>query len=101
MTTIINDPYDIGDRPTIKAEFVNDDGEATDPTAITYQIKSPGGAVTVEDETDATNPTVGEWRWPIPQTFDASGTWYVRVEATAGIQTAEELTLEVGSTQFA
>ena len=100
MTTL-STIHDIGDRATIKAEFVEDD-EVTpvDPSSITYQVKEPDGTITSEDETDATNPAVGTWLWPLPKAFDAAGTWYVRVEATAGVQTAEELTLEVGRSQF-
>ena len=100
MTTL-TDPYDIGDRPTIKALFVATDGTTpADPATIVYKLKAPDGTITTEAETDATNPAIGTWLWPLPQAFDASGTWYVRVEATVGIQTAEELTLEVGLSQF-
>ena len=99
MTTI-STSYDIGDRPTIKAEFTDDDGTATDPSTIVYKMLEPDGTITTEADTDATNPAVGEWRWPLPKAFDQSGTWYIRIEATGGIQTAEELTLEVGLSQF-
>ena len=92
--------YDIGDRPSIKAEFVDDAGDPVDPTAITYQLKHPDATIDSETAAAATNPTVGTWLWPLPAVFDAAGTWFVRVEATAGIQASEELTLEVQASQF-
>ena len=94
--------YDIGDRPTIKCEFVDDAGDPADPSTIVFSLKDPSdNESTPEGESDASNPAVGEWRWPLPQVFDESGNWYVRVEATAGIQTAEELTLRVVPSNFA
>ena len=93
--------YDIGDRPTIKAEFVDQAGGPVDPSAITFTLKHPDESTDANDETDASNPAVGTWLWPIPTVFDADGNWFVRVEATAGIQTAEELTLRVQPSNFA
>ena len=93
--------YDIGDRPIIKAEFVDEDGTATDPTGITWKIIDPAGTIaTPEDETDATNPAVGEWRWPIPEVLALEGWYFVEVKATAGIACAEAVKFLVRASQF-
>jgi hypothetical protein len=87
--------YDIGDQPTLTATFADADGAAADPSAITFSLKAPDGTVTTATEADATNPAVGVWKWPIPAAFDAPGPWHFRAEATAGLQTAEELSVRV------
>ena len=92
--------YDIGDRPTLVAAFRDVDGQLADPTLITFQIKDPAGTVTAGDETDATNPAPGVWRWQIPAAFDSPGTWWLRAEATSGLQTAEETSVAVRPSQF-
>lgn len=92
--------YDIGDQPTVTARFTNIDGVPADPSAASFSIKAPDGTVTVLAEDAATNPTVGEWRWAVPAAFDAAGIWDFRVEATAGLQTAEETSVIVRASKF-
>jgi len=87
--------YDIGDQPIVTAAFTDAAGEPDDPTAITFSLKAPNGTVVTATEAAATNPVVGTWEWSLPSAFDAAGAWYVRVEATAGLQTAEEMTIRV------
>lgn len=83
--------YDIGDRPTLIAQFTNEAGTAADPTAITFTLKAPDGTLTTATQSAATNPAVGTWKWPIPAAFDQSGVWWFRAEATAGLETAAEM----------
>ena len=92
--------YDIGDQPTIVARFADVDGVAADPTAITFSLMAPDDTVVTADEGDADNTGVGVWRWPIPAPFDQSGVWRFRVEATAGLQTAEETAVRVRPSKF-
>lgn len=39
--------YDINDQPRITNTFTNLAGDATDPTAVTCNVKSPSGTTTV------------------------------------------------------
>jgi len=93
--------YDIGDRPVVVASFTDDEGAAADPSAITFSVKDPSNNVATGDQTDASNPSVGTWHWPLPTAVDEAGEWWVRVEATAGLQTAEELSFQVRPSEFA
>jgi uncharacterized protein YfaS (alpha-2-macroglobulin family) len=92
--------YDIGDRPTITATFTNLAGNAADPSAITFKTIAPDGTVTTQTQANATNPGVGTWVYQLPAAFSAAGTWAVRVQATAGLETAGEYTFRVRESRF-
>ena len=94
-TDIATTIYDIGDRPTLIATFYDPDDNLADPTGITFTLVDPSGNAATGDENDATNPSVGVWKWPIPAAFDEDGWWTFRAEATSGLQTAAELQVEV------
>ena len=99
-TTGTETVYDIGDQPTLVATFVDVDDVLTDPGAITVTVRDPAGTEVAETQAAASNPSVGVWRWPLPTPFDAAGFWYLRAEATSGIQTAGELTVRVRPSHF-
>jgi hypothetical protein len=92
--------YDIGDLVEITIYFKDQDGAPDDPTAITFTQRDPRGVEVVLDETDATNPAVGEWRWILPQAFDQPGIWRFRGEATDGLVTAVERSVKVNRSLF-
>ena len=104
MTTSVNlsddITYDIGDRPTLTATFYDEDSVLSDPSAITFSLLAPDDTVITGDEGDATNPSPGVWKWTIPAAFDQAGWWTFRAEATAGLQTAEELSVPVRASAF-
>jgi len=92
--------YDIGDQPTVVATFVDVDGVASDPSAITFEVKDPAGTITTESQADATNPSVGTWHWTLPAVIDAHGLWHVRVAATGGLICAGESKFRVRDSAF-
>jgi predicted MarR family transcription regulator len=96
----MTDRYDIGDRPTITATFRSLTDVLTNPTAITFKTRKPDGTVTTANQTDAANPSVGVWEYLLPAAFDRAGSWTVRVQATAGIETAGEFSFQVRASEF-
>lgn len=101
LTTIdVQDDWDIGDRPIIVSTFTNRDEVLEDPTAIAFKVREPNGDITIQTMANATNISVGVWRWQLPKAFDAAGTWFVNVRATTGLNAAEEMMFKVNKSKF-
>jgi hypothetical protein len=78
--------YDIGDTVRLTCTFTNLSGTGTNPTAVTFRLKSPAGTVTTPTPsssgsgvyyTDVNLSSAGEWR------YEFAGTGAV-VAASAG-----------------
>lgn len=92
--------YQLGTLVTVTVYFVNAAGEPTNPTGITFLERDPTGTVVTRDESDATNPNVGEWVWPASRAFDIPGIWRWRAVGTSGLVTASEITATVDPSLF-
>lgn len=92
--------FNIGMRPTLTATFRNIDGDLSNPTAITFSLKPPQGAIVTRDETFATNVSLGVWEWQVPAALTLPGTYRVQALATAGLETADEIAFRVPKSPF-
>lgn len=92
--------FQIGDLLEVTVEFVNLAGAPADPTLIDFFIRDPSGNIASLDQEDATNPSVGEWKWLMPSAFDQPGTWRFRAAATQGVVAAVERTARVAPSLF-
>lgn len=93
--------YDIGDLAEIVVHFTNiSSGLPANPTAITFTQRNPAGAKIVLNESNATNPAVGEWHWLLPQPFNMAGVWRFRAAGTNGVIAAAEITARVNPSLF-
>lgn len=92
--------YQIGDLLEITVEFTNLAGAPANPTLIDFFIRDPSGNITALDQSNATNPNTGEWKWLMPSAFDQRGTWRFRAAATEGVVAAVERTASVGASLF-
>jgi len=90
--------FDIGDRITLRASFVNLTGIPASPTTVICKVKDPTGAVTIYSGISILNPSVGLF------THDYSivqeGTYYYRFEGTGIIEAAAESVFLVKDSQF-
>ena len=100
VTTGNTQTFDMGDRPTLVATFRTLAGVLDDPTAITFRLMAPDGTVETQDETFATNSSIGVWEWQVPGPLDAPGTWRFHAVATSGMQVAEEIAVKVRKSAF-
>lgn len=92
--------YQIGDLLDVRVDFVNIAGQPANPTAIKFLIRDPSGNVLTLNQTNATNPNVGEWHWLMPAAFDQAGTWRFRAASTLGLIAAVEQTVAVAASLF-
>lgn len=97
-----NDPvpvYDIGQRIQIFADFVDDAGDAADPTTVVLQIIDPEGGLS---SLAMANPAVGSYTYDldVPKSALSAGTWLLRVEGSGAVVAAEERRFEVESSAF-
>lgn len=105
LTTGTSSP-DIGDRPTVTCTFTPDAASIIPTaiaTAVTVRVRKPDGTVSTVSSPNAAidNPSSNVWRYTFPDVLDQSGTWWVRVESTAGLAAAEEVRITVRSRQVA
>jgi hypothetical protein len=93
--------YDIGDRVRCSAAFTNLAGVATDPTTVTFKVRTPAG---VETEyvygTDAEVVRTAAGAYYVDVTLTASSDWSVRFVATGSLITATEQTVRVRRSGF-
>lgn len=92
--------YQIGQLLDVRVDFIDLDGQPANPATIDFYIRDPSGNVETLDESDATNPAVGEWHWLMPTPFDQPGTWRFRAAGTLGLITAVERTASVAPSLF-
>lgn len=99
---VSNDPvpeYDIGQRVELFADFVDDDGDAADPSLVTLQIINPEGDLS---SVSPSNPAVGSYTYEldVPKTALSAGVWTFRFEGTGTVVAADERRFEVASSEF-
>lgn len=87
--------YDIGDQARIAVTFTNIAGTATDPTAISLTVVTPGRASQTYTYAAAeiTRDAVGTYHKDV--TLTEHGTWSFRWQATGDLVAAEEGSLFV------
>lgn len=91
-----------GEGRTFKIRTRNAAGALADPDALVVQVRNPSAITTtytydgVAD--DITRTATGLYSFS--QTFDASGTWYVRIVATGAVADAENYTVIVADDEF-
>lgn len=83
--------FKIGQKPTLRATFKDEDGALTDPTDVTFKVRQPDGTETSYTTADGvTNDSVGVWSFPMPNPLDAEGRWYWRAVGTGAVVAADE-----------
>lgn len=87
---------DIGDLVELSAAFTNLAGVATDPTAVTLQVKDPTGATVAG--TTPTHGATGAYTYDLAIT--ASGVWKYRFAGTGAVVAAEEAKVFVRPSSF-
>jgi hypothetical protein len=101
MVATLPNRYYLGQEVKVRAQFTKD-GVATDPTAVTFQVKAPGGD-TVEEYVYLTDVEVikaGTGDYYLLFTPDDSGSWWYRAVGTGAVATAKEQWFEVLPTEF-
>jgi uncharacterized protein YfaS (alpha-2-macroglobulin family) len=91
--------YDIGDLIVHEATFRDAEGDPTDPTTVTFRLRSPDGTETVVEQASLTNPSEGVWSYEHVVT-GPRGVWFTRWEGTGVVQQAEEATFRVRGSNF-
>lgn len=85
------DTFDIGDRIAATATFTNDSDVATDPTTITFRVRTPAGTTTsyvYGTDAEVTKTSTGIYKFT--KTVDAAGVWAVRAVGTGTVVAADE-----------
>lgn len=93
--------FTVGDLVVCSASFVDDDGEAIDPSEVGFKVKDPSGNVTsyvYGDDIELVNDGTGEYH--VDVNADEAGTWNYRFYSTGTGQAAEESTFTVETSQF-
>lgn len=87
--------YDRGDLVRLRAEFKNDVGTLTNPTAVVLRLRDPAGVVSTPA---ATASSTGVYTYDLSLTQE--GTWIYRFEGTGAVQAAEEGEVYVRNSAF-
>ena len=87
LTVTVTPAPEVSDLVRISASFTDSDGEATDPTAVTFRIKDPSGTVTPHTG-DVEHDGDGEYHLDVEA--GAAGEWFYRVEGAGAVQEAGE-----------
>ena len=87
--------YDKGDLLRLSASFTDEDGDAVDPSTVTFKVKVGSTTTSYVYGTDdeVGKDSVGNYHADI--SLDTEGTWWVRVESTGTGQAAAESALRV------
>lgn len=75
--------YDIGDRPTLYADFTDADDVAANPSTVTLTITLPDATTVSKTGADLSNPSVG--RWEYAHTFTMAGNHTVLWAGTGAV----------------
>ena len=91
--------YDIGDNIRLKAIF-SVSGVATDPSTITLKVKNAAGVTTTYTYAlaEITKSSTGIYYRDV--SVDDDGMWYYRWEGTGTVETSEEHSFKVRSSEF-
>lgn len=93
--------YDNGDLVRCSAAFTNSDGEAVDPTAVIFKVKTPAGTETTYTYgTDAELVRDSAGNYHIDVDANESGIWIYRCYSTGTGQAADEEHFSVRITEF-
>lgn len=89
--------YDPGDAPAVDVTFTDASGGAAEATAVTFDVREPGGTITsyTEASPEVTNPAANEWTLQLPA-VSTPGVWWVTATATAGLTAVEIGSFRVG-----
>ncbi len=91
--------YDKGDLIRLSAAFTVS-GTPTDPTTVTFKVKTPSGTTTTYTYALAqiTKDSTGNYHKDI--SASEAGFWYCRMEGTGTVESADEISFEVMPTEF-
>ena len=93
--------YKKGRLVRFSAAFTNAAGTATDPTAVTFKIRSPAGTTTTYVYgTDAELVRDSAGNFHVDFAMTAAGDWAHRWEGTGAVVTAEESQVVVEPSAF-
>lgn len=91
--------YDKGDLVRLTATFTNSAGVATDPTAVTCQVKSPSATTTYTyNPGTVVKDSTGVYHLDV--SASAAGQWWYRWEGTGAVEQADEGTFVVEASAF-
>lgn len=93
--------YDIGDVVHCVGTFADRDGQAVDPTTVTFKVRDPTGAITTYVYgTDAQLVKAGVGNYYADVEATASGEWFYRFYSTGNGQAAGETRFGVSESAF-
>lgn len=101
MPSPVRARYQIGDRPSFDGPFLDADGVATAPSAVTVKTRKPDGTVSTYTTPDASIVLGTTTRFTMPAPLDTAGIWTINMTGTAGVQAADEIEFEVDRSKFA
>ena len=81
--------YIVGDAVTLGATFTNSAGTATDPTAVTLEVKDPSGTTTTYTYSLAEITKVSTGVYSKAISLTASGWWYYEWQGTGTVAKVE------------
>lgn len=87
--------YDKGDLLRVSASFTDEDGDAVDPSTVTFKVKVGGEVTSYAYGTDDEVEKDGTGEYHADLSLDTEGVWWVRVESTGVGQAAAESSLRV------
>lgn len=94
-------PYDIGDKPTLSYTFLNAAGAAADPTVVTLKLRTPAGVETSHvhgTDVNVVKDSVGVYHYELPLAESGLYTW--RWIGTGALVCADEGTIPVRASRF-
>lgn len=90
-------PSDIGDLIELTVRFKPPDGSTAICTAASMIIRSPSGGLTVVAGTEV---STNFWHFQAPARIDASGRWFVRINANAGLIASLEFPIDIAKSHY-
>lgn len=93
--------HDYGDLVRCRASFASGEGEAIDPTTVTFKaIKPDRSTITLVYGTDSALMRESDGIYYTDLNADQTGVWYYRFESTGTGQAAEEFRFKVARSEF-
>ena len=101
MSTVPTNVYNQGDMVRVTAAFVDDDGDAADPTTVTARHKDPSGNVaTLVYGSDAALIRDSAGVFHVDIAADEGGFWWYGWYGAGAVVAADENTFFVKASQF-
>lgn len=96
--------FDVGDRPSVVADFCDATGALADPTTVKVVTRNPSGTETAYVygvASELTKTATGIYQFTFPQfTATQAGAWYIRWNGTGTVTASFEDTFTVRSSAF-